>query len=389
MEDGWMDFNIPEDLRIMQSTVRRFVEKEIEPVWYRIEEEDDIPEALIDKMREMGLFGMSIPEEYGGLGLGTLGECIVYEEISRGNASIRTRFSTNNGIGSLGILYDGTDDQKKKYLPDIAGGKKTVAFALTETDAGSDASAIKTAAVRKGNQFVINGRKMFITNGAIADLVTVMAVNDFEKGARGGIPAFIVEKGTPGFEVGKSEHKMGLRGGATNELIFTDCTVPVESVIGGESMIGFGFRTSMKVLDKGRLTLAASAVGMAQKALELSVRYAKERVQFGRPIGHFQLIQDMLSRMATNIYAGRQMVYRVAWEKDQGNGITMEAAMAKLFCTEMLGQVADMAIQVHGGMGYMKEFAVERIYRDARVTRIYEGTSEIQKLVIARELMRE
>lgn len=383
-----MDFEIPEELRIMQSTVRRFVEQDILPISLKIEEEDDIPEPIVEKMRQMGLFGMSIPEEYGGLGLNTFGECLVYEEISRGNASIRTRFSTNNGIGSLGILYDGTEEQKKKYLPDIASGKKTVAFALTETDAGSDASAIKTSAVRDGNHYVVNGNKMFITNGAIADLVTVMAVTDFKKGARGGITAFLVEKGMPGFNVGKHEHKMGLRGSTTTELIFTDCKIPVENVIGGEAFIGQGFKTSMKVLDKGRLTLAASSVGMAQSALDFSVRYAKERIQFGKPIGQFQLIQDMLAKMAMEIYAGRQMVYRVAWEKDQGHPVTKECAMAKLFCTEMLGRVADRAIQIHGGMGYMKEFAVERIYRDARVVRIYEGTSEIQKTVIARELLK-
>lgn len=384
-----MNFEIPEELRIMQNTVRRFVEHEIEPIALKIEEDDEIPESVVEQMRNMGLFGMSIPQEYGGLGLSTLGECIVYEEISRGNASIRTRFSTNNGIGSLGILYDGTQEQKKKYLPDIASGKKTVAFALTETDAGSDASAIKTSAVKNGDHFVVNGSKMFITNGGIADLVTVMAVTDPEKGARGGITAFLAEKGMPGFSVGKHEHKMGLRGSTTTELIFTDCKIPVDNVIGGVAFIGQGFRTSMKVLDKGRLTLAAASVGMAQSALDLSVRYAKERVQFGKPIGQFQLIQDMLARMAMEIYAARQMVYRVAWEKDQGHPVTKEAAMSKLFCTEMLGRVADSAVQIHGGMGYMKEFAVERIFRDARVVRIYEGTSEIQKTVIARELLKD
>jgi acyl-CoA dehydrogenase len=384
-----MNFEIPEELRLMQNTIRRFVNEKILPISLQIEEKDEIPESLVEDIRKMGLFGMSIPEEYGGLGLTTLGECLVYEEISRGNASIRTRFSTNTGIGSLGILYDGTEEQKRKYLPDIASGEKTAAFALTETDAGSDASAIKTTAERRGDVFVINGNKMFITNGAIADLFTVMAVTDKEKRGRGGITAFIVEKGFPGFGVGKHEQKMGLRGGTTTELIFQECLVPAKNVIGGETFIGQGFKTSMKVLDKGRLTLAAASVGMAQRALEVSVRYAKERVQFGRPIGQFQLIQDMLARMATEIFAGRQMVYRTAWGKDQGFPVTLECSMSKLFCTEMLGRVADMAIQIHGGMGYMKEFEVERIYRDARVTRIYEGTSEIQKLVIARELMKD
>lgn len=384
-----MDFHLPEELQIMQTTIRRFIRQDVDPISQQIEEEDQIPEAIVDKMRELGLFGMSIPEEYGGLGLSTLGECVVYEEISKANASLRTRFSTNNGIGSLGILYDGTEQQKQQYLGDIANGKKTIAFALTEPDVGSDASAIRTSADRQGDEFIINGRKMFITNGAIADLITVIALTDPEKRARGGITAFIVEKGTPGFSVGRHEKKMGLRGSTTTELMFDDCHVPASNIIGGEAMIGKGFKTAMRVLDKGRLTLAAASVGMAQKALELAVSYAKERVQFGRPIGHFQLIQGMLAQMASEVFAGRQMVYRTAWEKDQGNQIRMEAAMTKLFCTEMLGRVADLSLQVHGGMGYMKEFPIERIYRDGRVVRIYEGTSEIQKIVIARELLKD
>ena len=384
-----MDFDLPEDLRLMQAAIKKFVTQTIEPVWAQIEEEDQVPEHVVQGLREMGLFGMSIPEEYGGLGLSTLGECLVYEEISLANASVRTRFSTNNGIGSLGILYDGTPEQRERYLPGIASGEKTIAFALTEPDAGSDASAIRTSAVRDGDHFVLNGRKMFITNGAIADLVTVLAVSDPAKKARGGITAFVVEKPRPGLSVGKLEKKMGLRGSGTAELIFEDCRVPVEAVIGGEAMIGRGFQTAMRVLDKGRLTLAASAVGMARKALELAVDYAKQRVQFGRPIGQFQLIQGMLAQMATEVYAGQTMVYRAAWHKDQGRPARQEAAMAKLFCSEMLGRVCDSALQIHGGMGYMKEYAIERIYRDARVTRIYEGTSEIQKLVIARELLKD
>ena len=384
-----MDFSIPEELRIIQTTLRKFVDKTLLPISGQIEEQDAIPEEVVDQMREMGLFGMSIPEEYGGMGLNVTGECLAYEEISRANAAIRTRFSTNNGIGSLGILYDGTEEQKQRYLPDIASGAKTIAFALTEPDVGSDASGVKTKAIANGNGYVINGRKTFITNGAIADLITLIAVTDPEKGAKGGISAFLVEKGTPGFTVGAIESKMGLKGSSTAELIFEDCHVSADSIIGGEAMLGKGFLTAMRVLDKGRLTLAASCVGAAQHCLDLAVRYAKERVQFGKPIGQFQLIQGMLAQMATEIFAGRQMVYRTAWEKDQGKGVRKEAAMTKLFCTEMLGRVADLALQVHGGMGYMKEFEIERLYRDARVTRIYEGTSEMQKLVIARDLLKE
>lgn len=385
-----MDFTIPENYRMMAETVRRFVERELEPISKQVEEEDRIPEEVVQKMRELGLFGLSIPEEYGGLGLGTLGECIVYEELSKTNACFRTRIGTNNGIGSQGILIDGTEEQKRKYLPKIASGEWTACFALTEPEAGSDAANIKTRAELKGDHWVLNGRKCFITNGNIADVATVFAVTDPQKRAKGGITAFIVEKTFPGFYVGTIEKKMGLRGSHTAELIFEDCIVPRENVIGGDQMIGYGFKTAMKVLDKGRLTMGACAVGAAQKLLELSVKYAKQRVQFGRPIAEFQAIQFMLAEMATNIYAARQMVYHAAWLRDQrGTSVIKEASMVKLFCTEMVNRVADMALQIHGGMGYMKDYPIERFYRDVRLMRIYEGTSEIQKIVIARELLKE
>jgi acyl-CoA dehydrogenase len=385
-----VDFTIPENYRMMAETVRRFVERELEPISKQVEEEDRIPEEVVQKMRELGLFGLSIPEEYGGLGLGTLGECIVYEELSKTNACFRTRIGTNNGIGSQGILIDGTEEQKRKYLPKIASGEWTACFALTEPEAGSDAANIKTRAELKGDHWVLNGRKCFITNGDIADVATVFAVTDPQKRAKGGITAFIVEKTFPGFYVGTIEKKMGLRGSHTAELIFEDCIVPRENVIGGDQMIGYGFKTAMKVLDKGRLTMGACAVGAAQKLLELSVKYAKQRVQFGRPIAEFQAIQFMLAEMATNIYAARQMVYHAAWLRDQrGTSVIKEASMVKLFCTEMVNRVADMALQIHGGMGYMKDYPIERFYRDVRLMRIYEGTSEIQKIVIARELLKE
>ena len=385
-----MDFTIPENYRMMAETVRRFVERELEPISKQVEEEDRIPEEVVQKMRELGLFGLSIPEEYGGLGLGTLGECIVYEELSKTNACFRTRIGTNNGIGSQGILIDGTEEQKRKYLPKIASGEWTACFALTEPEAGSDAANIKTRAELKGDHWVLNGRKCFITNGDIADVATVFAVTDPQKRAKGGITAFIVEKTFPGFYVGTIEKKMGLRGSHTAELIFEDCIVPRENVIGGDQMIGYGFKTAMKVLDKGRLTMGACAVGAAQKLLELSVKYAKQRIQFGRPIAEFQAIQFMLAEMATNIYAARQMVYHAAWLRDQrGTSVIKEASMVKLFCTEMVNRVADMALQIHGGMGYMKDYPIERFYRDVRLMRIYEGTSEIQKIVIARELLKE
>ncbi|MGA8830268.1 MAG: acyl-CoA dehydrogenase family protein [Desulfomonilaceae bacterium] len=385
-----MDFDIPENLRMTVETVRRFVKQDLEPISRQVEEEDRIPEDVVQKMRELGLFGLGIPEEYGGLGMGCFGECLVYEEMGKVNACFRTIIGTNNGIGSQGIVLDGTPEQKQRYLPKLASGEWIGCFALTEPEAGSDAANLKTTAELKGDHWVLNGRKHFITNGNIADTATVFALTDRAKRAKGGITAFVVEKTFPGFYVGTIERKMGMRGSHTCELIFDNCLVPRENVIGGEENIGKGFRTAMKTLDRGRLTMGASTMGSAQKLLDLSIDYAKQRVQFGKPISHFQAIQLMLADMATNIYAARQMVYHAAWLKDTTNSsVIKEAAMVKLFCTEMANRVADMAVQIHGGMGYMKDYPVERYYRDLRLTRIYEGTSEIQRLVIARELLKD
>ncbi|MGB6066196.1 MAG: acyl-CoA dehydrogenase family protein [Desulfomonilaceae bacterium] len=384
-----MDFDIPENLRLMTDTVRRFVKQDLEPLSRQVEEEDKIPEHMVQKMRDLGLFGMAIPEEYGGLGLSLLGLCLVDEQMGKVNGCFGTRIGTNNGIGSQGIVLDGTSDQKQLYLPKMASGEWTGCFALTEPEAGSDAASIQTTAELKGDRWILNGRKHFITNGNIADVATVFAVTDRNKRARGGITAFIVEKTFPGFKVGTVERKMGMRGSHTSELIFEDCEVPRENVIGGEANTGQGFKTAMRILDKGRITMGASSLGSAQKLLELSIDYAKQRVQFGKPIAEFQAIQIMLADMATQIYAGRQMVYHAAWLRDtKGASVIKEASMVKLFCTEMANRVADMAVQIHGGMGYMKDYPVERYYRDLRLARIYEGTNEIQRLVIARELLR-
>ncbi len=384
-----MDFEIPESLRIMQDTIRRFVNQDLEPISQKVEEEDQIPEEVVQQMRELGLFGLAIPEEYGGLGLGTVGECLVYEEMSKTNAAFRSRIGTSNGIGSMGILFDGTEEQKQKYLPRIASGEWTSCFALSEPEAGSDAANIKTTAVRDGDYFVLNGLKHFITNGDIADIATVIALTDKEKRTRGGITAFVVEKGTPGFSVGTIERKMGLRGSHTCELIFDNCRVPIAQVIGGEPLIGQGFKTAMSVLDKGRLTMGACALGAAQKLLDLSTEYAKQRVQFGKPIAQFQSVGNMLADMATEIYAARQMLYHAAWLRDQGKKVIKEASMVKLFCTEMACRVSYNAVQIFGGSGYMKDFPIERFYRDLRLYTIYEGTSEIQRVVIARELTKD
>lgn len=384
-----MDYTIPENLQMMADTVRRFVKQDLEPISQQVEEEDRIPDDVVQTMRELGLFGLSIPEEYGGLEIGTLGECLVYEQLSAVNACFRTRIGTNNGIGSQGLVIDGTEEQKQYYLPKLASGEWIGCFALTEPEAGSDAANIQTTAEMDGDEWVLNGRKHFITNGDIADTATVFTVTDKTKRSRGGISAFIVEKTDPGFFVGTIERKMGMRGSHTCELIFDNCRIPRDRIIGGDSMIGNGFKTAMQVLDKGRLTMGASAVGSAQRLLELSVEYAAQRVQFGKPIAEFQSIQNMLAEMATNIYAGRQMLYHAAWLRDKrGTAVIKEASMVKLFCTQMANRVADMAVQIHGGMGYMKDFPVERFYRDLRLTRIYEGTDEIQKMVVARELMK-
>lgn len=385
-----MDFEIPENLRMMVETVRRFVKQDLDPISQQVEEEDRIPEYIVQKMRELGLFGLAIPEEYEGLGIGCLGECLVYEELGKANACFRTRIGTNNGIGSQGILLDGTPEQKRGYLPKLASGEWIGCFALTEPEAGSDAANLKTTAELNGDHWLLNGRKHFITNGNIADVATVFALTDKAKRARGGITAFIVEKTFPGFYVGTIERKMGMRGSHTSELIFDNCRVPKENVIGGEAYVGQGFKTAMKTLDKGRLTLGATALGSAQKLLELSIDYAKQRVQFGKPIAHFQAIQTMIADMATQIYAARQMIYHAACLRDTTkSAVIKEAAMVKLFCSEMVNRVADMAVQIHGGMGYMKDYPVERFYRDVRLTRIYEGTSEIQRLVIAREFLKD
>jgi len=381
--------DLPEDLRLMLDTVRRFVVQDLAPISRQVEDEDRIPEEIVQKFRDLGLFGLAIPEEYGGLGLSTLGEIMVYEELAKVNACFRTRISTSNGIGSMGILMDGTEDQKRYYLPRIASGEWTAAFALTEPGAGSDAANLATTAEPDGDCWRLNGRKHFITNGDCAHVFTVIALTDKAKGARGGISAFIVEKDAPGFSLGVYENKLGVRGTHTVELIFDDCRLPGDRVIGGEAMIGQGFKTAMRVLDKGRLAIGAASVGAAQKLLDMSLEYAKQRVQFGRPIGQFQMIQAMLADMATEVFAGRQMLYEAARLRDQKRPINREAAMVKLFCTEMVGRVADKAVQIHGGMGYMKDLPVEMFYRDVRLYRIYEGTSEIQRLVIARDLLKD
>lgn len=381
-----MDFSLSDEMRDMKRTIREFVDNEVEPCAMQIEEEDRIPRHLIDQAREMGLFGMSIPEQYGGLGLSMLEKCLLLEELGRANMSFTTYIGAHTGIGTTGIVELASEEIKKKYLPALASGEKLGAFALTEPDAGSDATNMKTTAVLKGDKWILNGMKHFITNAPEADVFTVIAVTDKEKGARGGYTAFVVEKDFPGFSIGTIEKKMGLRGSHTSEVIFEDCEVPRENVLGAE---GKGYSSALRILSKGRVALGARCVGACDKLVELCAKYAQQRVQFGKPIASFQAIQWMLAEMATDTEAARALTYRVAWMVDQGLPVMKEGPMVKLFASEALGRVVDKAVQIHGGMGYMKEFPVERFYRDARLTRIYEGTNEIQRMVIAGRLLKE
>ncbi|WP_017756341.1 acyl-CoA dehydrogenase family protein [Calidifontibacillus oryziterrae] len=380
-----MDFSFSEDIEFLRSNVRKFVKEAVDPFAMEIEENDHIPEKIVEMSKEMGLFGLSIPEEYGGLGLDMVGKCAIYEELGKTHNGYTTLIGAHSGIGSVGIVELGTEEQKKKYLPKMATGEWIGAFALTEPSAGSNAAALKTTAVRKGDKYIINGSKHYITNAVDGHIFTVMAVTDREKGAKG-ITSFIVEKDFPGFIVGSVEKKMGLRGSHSAELFFEDLEVPAENVLGAE---GQGYINALKILANGRAGLAARNLGSCEKLLEYSLQYAKEREQFGKPIIEIQTVQNMLSEMSMQIEVLRSITYRVAWMTDQKMRVVKEAAIAKLFGSEVYNKVADLAVQIHGGIGYMRDYPIERYYRDARITKIYEGTSEIQRNIIANELKRE
>lgn len=381
-----MDINLPEDILQLKKMAANFTSKEIVPREEELRKTGELNKSVVEKMKELGFYGLTIPEEFGGMGIGTLGYCAVMEELARGSKAYLHEVSLANGIGSRGIVIGGTEEQKKKYLPGIATGELLVAFALTEPNAGSDASAIQTTARQEGDHWVLNGTKHFISNGAIADIITVMAVTDKVKKSRGGITAFIVKKGTPGFTVQQLQETMAGPPVVQAELVFDECRVPASNIIG---QVGQGFDITMETLTEGRLQYGAMALGMAQRLLEMSVDYAKQRVQFGKPIATKQAIQFMLADMATEIYCSRQILYNAAARHDQGEKLGMESAMVKLNNTEMACRVADRAVQIFGGMGYMSELPVERIYREVRVMRIVEGTSEIQKIVIAKELLKD
>jgi len=375
-----------ETLTLLLDSVARFVREVLLPHEAEVAASDTIAPAVVAQMRALGLFGLAIPEQYGGLALSMEEEVRVAFEIARASPAFRSLIGTNNGIGAQGIIIDGTEEQKRHYLPRLASGEIIGAFALTEPGSGSDAASLRTSAVRDGDFYILNGSKRFITNGPEAGIFTVMARTDPLKRGAGAISAFIVERGTPGLSLGKTDKKMGQQGAHTCDVHFDNCRVAAANIIGGKE--GVGFKTAMKVLDKGRLHIAAVCVGAAERMLADALRYAMERQQFGQPIVEFQLIQAMLADSKTEIYAARCMVLDAARRRDDGEDIATEASCCKLFASEMCGRVADRSVQIHGGAGYVCEYAAERFYRDVRLFRIYEGTSQIQQLVIARNMIK-
>ena len=384
-----MEDSIPKEELVFCDRVKQFVEEELNPISRQVETSGEIPEVIVEKMRDLGLFGLSIPEEFGGLGLSTLGEILVYEELTKTNACFRSRIGTSNSIGSMGILIDGTEDQKQRYLPGIASGEWTAAFALTEPDAGSDAGNIKCSAILESDHWILNGTKQFITNGDCAGVITTIAVTDEYLRARGGFTAFIIEKDFPGLSVSPPDSKMGLKGAHTNELVFRNCRVPKENVIGGTSMVGLGFKTAMRVLDKGRLTMGACALGASQKLLEKCQEHIKDLIKSGVSRDDLQTALFSLADMATEIFAARRMLYATARLRDTGKKVTQEASMVKLFCTEMASRTADRAMDIFGDESYLTKSQIEMFLREVRLYRIFEGTSEIQRLVISRNLLKE
>ncbi len=374
----------PQSHRLLLDTVARFVRERLIPAETEVVETDAIPDGIVDAMREIGLFGLTVPDDYGGFGLTMEEEVDVTFELTRASPAFRSIMGTNNGIGSQGIVIDGTPEQKEKWLPRLASGELIGSFALTEPGAGSDAASLTTTAIRDGDVYVVNGTKRYITNAPEAGLFTLMARTDPAQRGAGGVSAFIVEADTPGITVGKPDKKMGQRGAHTADVIFENCRVPVENLIGGRE--GQGFKTAMKVLDKGRLTIAAACVGSASRMLDDTITYTLERKQFGEALAHFQLVQAMLADSQAELYAARTMVIDAARRRDEGQDVSLHASCCKLFASEMCGRVADRCVQAHGGAGYISDYAIERFYRDVRLFRIFEGTTQIQQLIIGRGL---
>jgi len=378
-----MDFRLNEEQEMMRRMVQDFAQKEIAPFVPVMEETDQFPRHILQKMGEIGLMGIPVAEEWGGAGADFISYILAIHEISKVSATVGVILSVHTSVGTNPILYFGTEEQKRKYVPKLAGGEYLGAFALTEPHAGSDASSIRTTAIRRGDEYILNGNKVFITNGGEADTYIAFAVTDATKGTKG-ISAFIVEKDTPGFTVGKKEKKMGLHGSYTTELVFDNARVPAANLLGEE---GEGFCIAMANLDSGRIGIAAQALGIAEAAVQYATDYAKERKQFGQAIGKQQAVAFKLADMATKAEVARLLVYRAAWLRSQGISCGMEASMAKRFATDTAMELATEAVQIFGGYGYTREYPVERLFRDAKVTQIYEGTNEIQRIVIAKHLL--
>ena len=378
-----MDFELTEEQQLVKDTAAAFAEKEVTPIASRMDRDGAYPGELVRRLGEIGFLGMFVPQEFGGSSMDFIAYVVAMETISRAWASLSVIMSVHNSLVCAPIVRFGTAAQKEKYLPSLAAGEKLGCYALTEPGAGSDAGSIQTRAKLEGYHYILNGNKIFVTNGSRADLAVVYAVTDSARGKKG-ISAFVVEKNTPGFIVGRLEDKLGLRSSDTASIVFDDCRVARENLLGGE---GDGFRIALATLDGGRIGIAAQALGIAQGCLDESLAYARERRQFGQPIANFQAIQWMLSDMAAEIDAARLMTYRAAWLAQQGRTVTQASAMAKLLASEAANRIAYKALQIFGGYGYTKEFSVERYFRDARITTLYEGTSEIQRLVIARSLL--
>lgn len=374
------ELKFTEEQEMLRQMVKEFTNNEIKPIAAKIDIEERIPPELIKKIGELGLLGTAIPTEYGGGGFGEVGYCIMQEEISRGCLSTSTFIGAHQSIGTNTIYIGGSEELKRKYLPPLAEGKMIAAFGLTESKAGSDSFNIRTKAVLDGDEWVINGEKLWITNGSIADVISLFARTDR------GVTAFVVETKTPGFHAHPPEKKMGIKGSVTNALTFENVRIPKENIIGQE---GRGFLVAMKTLDAGRLGLGAGCLGASKELLELSTKYAKEREQFDQPIANYQAIQFMLAEMATLIYTMESIIYRTATDYDLGKNISKQSAMVKLFCSEGLDKIADHAVQIHGGMGYSRELPIERFYRDSRINKIFEGTNEIQKGIIARDTIKK
>jgi len=376
-----------ETLAQLCATLRRFVDEQLIPAEAEVSETDAIPARIVAQMRELGLFGLTAPEDFGGLGLTMEEEVSAIFELGRAAPAFRSMFATNVGIGMQGIAIDGTAEQKAKYLPRLASGELIGSFALTEPEVGSDAGSVRTTARREGDFYVLNGTKRFITNAPHAGLFTVMARTDPAQKGASGVSAFAVERGTPGLSLGKPEKKMGQQGAHVCDVIFEDCRVPASALIGGVE--GQGFKTAMKVLDKGRLHIAAACVGLSERILDDMLAYAVGRKQFGKSLADFQLIQAMFADSKADAYAARCMVIDAARKRDAGLNVSVEASCAKMFASEAVGRIADRNVQVHGGNGYIREYRAEQLYRDARLFRIYEGTTQIQQIVIAKALVAE